>query len=75
MKQSDQATSVPDGLLVPYHRLIWTKAAVFLLALVLFHARLLVNLANGKDEQQGMGWPRDEGQQGGLGDGEDVLKG
>ena len=57
MKQADQAASVPDSLFVPYDRLVRTGAAVVLLALVFFQPRLLVNLADGEYEQQGMGWP------------------
>ena len=74
MKQSNQATSIPNGLLVPYHFFLSTVTVIFRLVTVFLATGLFVCLAHWKDKKEGVGRPRHESEQLGFVDAEDVME-
>lgn len=74
MEKADQTTGIANCLLVPDDFFFRAVALIQRLVFVLLNTELLVGLANGEDEEQGMGRAGHEGEQLGLVDAEDVVE-
>jgi hypothetical protein len=74
MKQSNQATSIANGLLVPYNFFLSTMTVILRLVAIFLATELLVCLAYWKDKKEGVGRPRHKSEQLGLVDAEDVME-
>lgn len=75
MKQANQTTGVMDRLLEPDNRLLGTGSAVVFSQAVFAFPHLVPGGRHGDRDEQGVGGPRDEGEQGGLVEGVDVVEG
>lgn len=74
MKESDQATSIPNCLFVPDHLFVSTMTFILRHVSILLATELLVCSAHWENEKESMGWPRHESEQLGLVDAEDVME-
>jgi hypothetical protein len=74
MEQADQATGIPNGLLIPNNLLFRAVALVLGAVFILLNAELFVCLTNGEHQKQGVGGARDECKQLWLVDAEDVVE-
>lgn len=74
VQQPNQPTCIPNRLFEPQHLLVRAYALVLGFILVLLRAELLVRVADWEDEEQGVGWAWDEGEQVRIVDAVDVLK-
>lgn len=72
MQEPDKPARVADRLLEPCYWFRRARTGVFLQIAVFRDPGLLVCLGHGEDEEEGVGWAWDEGDQVGLVDGEDV---
>lgn len=75
MQQADQATRVADGLLEPDDVFVGAGAGVFVARGVFVLAEVLVGGGDGEDEEEGEGGAGEEGEQGGVAEGVDVVEG
>ena len=63
MQQSNQAARVTDRLLEPHDLLVGPAAIVLVLGGVFVAPEFFVSVVNGKDEEEGVGRARHEGEQ------------
>lgn len=75
MQQRHQPTAIPDSLLKPRNLLPLPTPFVLLQPLVLLPPIFLILLTHREDEQQGRRRARDEGEERGVGEREDVVDG
>lgn len=75
MEQADKSTRVADRLLVPHDLFVRPMSLVDLAILVLLLAEALVCLANWEYKEKCMGRPRNECEQLGLVNAEDIVEG
>jgi hypothetical protein len=74
VQQSDQATGIANGLLIPNNLLIRPVALVLGTVFILLNAELLVCLTDGEHQEQGVGGAGDKCKQLWLVDAEDVVE-
>jgi hypothetical protein len=75
VQESNQATGVSDGLLVPQHRLVWTLSFVLCSLRVLLNSEEFVWFADREDEEESASGSRNECEEVGIIDAEDVVEG
>lgn len=75
MQDANQATRIPNSLLIPYNRLSSTLALIFSLATVFLSTEVFIGFADWEDEEKGVGWTRNEGEEVWIVDAENVVEG
>ena len=75
MQEADEPAGVADGLLEPDDGLSGAGTVVGGEGGVFGVAERFVGCCDGEDEQEGVGWAGKEGEQGGVGEGVDVVVG
>jgi len=75
MQDPNQSTRIPDRLLIPYDRLSISLSLIFSLTSIFLSTEVLIGFADWENEEKGVGWARNEGEEVWVVDAENVVEG
>ena len=75
MQDANQPTGISNRLLIPHNRLFSSLPLIFSLATIFLSSEVLIGFADWEDEEKGVCWARNEGEEVWVLDAEHVVKG